>query len=72
MSVCLYKSCFLLVSITNPVQPIECLNSLTFSAWNPPTQSRAMFGDLAYLSVQTLEGRTLHITAHTQGFYVNK
>lgn len=50
----------------------ECLKSIKFSSWNPPTRTRAMFGDLAYIVVTTLENRTLHITAHTHGFYVNR
>lgn len=51
---------------------IECLKALAFDEWNPPTRARRLCGDLGYLLVTTLEGRTYHITAHTHGFYVNK
>lgn len=53
-------------------QPIECVKSITLSAWNPPTCDRAMLGDLAYICITTLENRKVHITSHIGGFYINR
>lgn len=51
--------------------PPKCVNSIVFSAFNPPSGNRKMRGDLFYLEVQTLEEKTLHITATCDGFYWN-
>jgi len=40
--------------------------------FNPPPGERRMKGDLLYLEANTLEGNAVHITACTQGFFVNK
>ena len=50
----------------------QCLISMTLSAWNPPPYTRRMAGDLLYLTVQTLEKETVHITCSASGFYVNQ
>ena len=51
--------------------PLSCLQSLTYSAFNPPPGNRRLRGDLLYLTCTTLESHTLHITAAIDGFYVN-
>ncbi|KAK3085037.1 hypothetical protein FSP39_023311 [Pinctada imbricata] len=50
----------------------QCIKVLTYSGWNPPPGNRKMHGDLLYLYVVTLEDKRYHITASTQGFYVNQ
>jgi len=55
-----------------PSPPPECVSSIGYSGWNPPPGNRRMLGDLFYLTVTTLEGNTVHITAIPSGFYVNK
>ncbi|KAI9254747.1 clustered mitochondria-domain-containing protein [Helicostylum pulchrum] len=49
----------------------ECIKSLTLSGWNPVPHRQKLKGDLLYLTVTTLEGEILHITASTKGFFVN-
>ncbi|CAO1632709.1 unnamed protein product [Parajaminaea phylloscopi] len=49
-----------------------CLRSLAISPWSPPPQPLRARGHLLYLQVATLEGETVHLTASTNGFYVNK
>ena len=56
---------------TEATTNISCLNSISFSGWNPPPKYRKLAGDLVYLTVSTLENRTLHITGSSKGFYVN-
>ncbi|CAK9304619.1 unnamed protein product [Gordionus sp. m RMFG-2023] len=51
---------------------ILCLKSLAFNHWNPPPGPRKMKGDLAYITVITLEDKEFHITACVRGFYVNQ
>jgi Mitochondrial function, CLU-N-term len=46
--------------------------SITISGWNPPPPSRKLHGDLAYFEVITAEEGSFHITAVSNGFYVNK
>ncbi len=55
-------------------QPLpKCLRAgPTFSGWNPPPAARRLQGDLLYLCVDTLEGRSLHVTATALGFFVNQ
>eukprot|EP01095_Lingulamoeba_sp_RSL-Kostka_P002398 TRINITY_DN1324_c0_g1_i1.p1 TRINITY_DN1324_c0_g1~~TRINITY_DN1324_c0_g1_i1.p1 ORF type:complete len:1254 (+),score=435.05 TRINITY_DN1324_c0_g1_i1:33-3794(+) len=48
------------------------LSKLTYSGWNPPLGSRLLQGDLFYIEALTLENKTFHITASTNGFFVNK
>ncbi|ODV82800.1 hypothetical protein CANARDRAFT_30523 [[Candida] arabinofermentans NRRL YB-2248] len=47
------------------------LRALYISSWTPATQERKLRGDLLYLTVQTLEGETYHLTSSVAGFYVN-
>ncbi|KAI8924202.1 clustered mitochondria-domain-containing protein [Entophlyctis helioformis] len=51
--------------------PVKCVASMALSAWSPPPLKRRMAGDLLYLTVETLEGETLEITAAVSGFYIN-
>ena len=50
---------------------LECVQYICYSGWNPPPKHRAIQGDLFYLVLKTLEGRVVHITAHSGGFYIN-
>ncbi|KAI9314033.1 clustered mitochondria-domain-containing protein [Dichotomocladium elegans] len=49
----------------------QCLKSLGLSGWNPVPHARRLQGDLMYLTVTTLEGETLNITASVNGFFAN-
>ncbi|XP_051777330.1 clustered mitochondria protein homolog [Erpetoichthys calabaricus] len=49
-----------------------CLLSLIVSQWSPPPGNRKLHGDLLYLTVRTIEGRSVDITACARGFYVNR
>lgn len=55
----------------SPKQKPVCLHSVTFSEYNPPSAKRRLKGDIAYLSVHTLEGQKFHLTACPAGFYLN-
>ncbi|XP_055004235.1 clustered mitochondria protein homolog [Boleophthalmus pectinirostris] len=54
------------------LKPLQCLQVLTLSSWNPPPGNRKMHGDLLYLNVLTIENREFNITASTRGFYINQ
>lgn len=45
---------------------------LNVSGFNPPPYYRKMQGDLYYLHVRTLEETDFHITANSEGFFVNQ
>lgn len=47
------------------------IKSLTISQWSPVSPKEAVRGDLLYLTLQTLENDTYHITCHLSGFFVN-
>ncbi|KAI7900383.1 clustered mitochondria-domain-containing protein [Cokeromyces recurvatus] len=49
----------------------ECIKSLALSGWNPVPHQQKLKGDLLYLTITTLEGEVVHITASTKGFFVN-
>lgn len=49
-----------------------CLRSISISPWSPPPQHLRARGHLFYLQFTTLEGESIHLTASTKGFYVNK
>merc|ERR1739848_974872 len=53
-------------------QILPCLKDLRYSAWNPPPGNRKLAGDLLYLLIVTLEDNVYHITASTNGFFVNR
>jgi protein TIF31 len=42
------------------------------SGFVPPSTSRKLLGDLYYLQIRTLEDTDLHITASSEGFFVNQ
>ncbi|KAL2326480.1 hypothetical protein Fmac_025538 [Flemingia macrophylla] len=54
-----------------PPEDVKCVESILFSAFNPPPRYRRLVGDLLYLDVTTLEGNALCITGSTRMFYVN-
>lgn len=47
------------------------LKSLALSPWNPVTVSRRAYGDLFYLTIKTLEGENVNVTASVSGFFIN-
>lgn len=49
-----------------------CVKSIVFSGYNPPPGPRKLAGDLMYLEVTIADGAVFHITAHVNGFYVNR
>lgn len=49
----------------------QCLRSIALSGWNPVPHAQRLKGDLMYILVTTLENDTFHITASTNGFFVN-
>ncbi|MGH0140692.1 UNVERIFIED_CONTAM: hypothetical protein FKN15_044716 [Acipenser sinensis] len=62
-----------------PLQPgsadskaAPCLLALALSRWSPPPGNRKLHGDLLYLSVRTVEGRSADITSCPRGFYINQ
>ncbi|MCO5608325.1 hypothetical protein L7F22_062531 [Adiantum nelumboides] len=53
------------------LQEISCIESIAFSSFNPVPGYRRLLGDLIYLDILTLEGKSFSVTAHTRGFFVN-
>lgn len=49
---------------------IPCLSAFGISPWSPPPHTRRMRGDIAYLTITTIEGESYHITGGTSGFWV--
>ncbi|KAE9028032.1 Clustered mitochondria [Phytophthora fragariae] len=50
-----------------------CVKSIVFSGYNPPPGPRKLAGDLLYLEVAVAGDNTrYHITAHVNGFFVNR
>lgn len=49
-----------------------CIKSIVFSGYNPPPGPRKLAGDLLYLEVTTADSAVFHVTAHVNGFYVNR
>ncbi|KAF1791688.1 Clustered mitochondria protein, N-terminal [Phytophthora cactorum] len=50
-----------------------CVKSIVFSGYNPPPGPRKLAGDLLYLEVVIAGDNTrYHITAHVNGFFVNR
>uniref|UniRef100_A0AAV1TDB8 Clu domain-containing protein n=1 Tax=Peronospora matthiolae TaxID=2874970 RepID=A0AAV1TDB8_9STRA len=50
-----------------------CLKSIVFSGYNPPPGPRKLAGDLMYLEVVVAgENTPYHITAHVDGFFMNR
>jgi hypothetical protein len=46
--------------------------SISYGGFNPPSSQRRAAGDLAYLEVILPDGKTVHVTAISKGFYINK
>ena len=46
--------------------------SISYGGFNPPSSQRRAAGDLAYLEVILPDGKTVHVTAISSGFYINK
>lgn len=57
--------------LQDPTLPV-CIKSIVFSGYNPPPGPRKLAGDLFYLEVTTPDNTTYQITAHVNGFYVNR
>lgn len=55
----------------NKILHVKCVDSITFSSYNPVPPYRKMVGDIFYLSVKTLEGNEWGITCSVNGFYKN-
>ncbi|KAI0488854.1 hypothetical protein KFK09_028693 [Dendrobium nobile] len=56
--------------VSSPMD-IKCVESITFSSFNPPPSYRRLVGDLIYIDITILEGSELCISGTTKGFYVN-
>jgi protein TIF31 len=50
----------------------QCIKSIVFSGYNPPPGPRKLAGDLMYLEVTTEDNVMFNVTAHVNGFYVNR
>ncbi|TYZ63315.1 hypothetical protein PybrP1_005947 [[Pythium] brassicae (nom. inval.)] len=48
------------------------VKSIVFSGYNPPPGPRKLAGDLLYLEVAVADGAVFHVTAHVDGFFVNR
>lgn len=59
------------IDLQDPTLPV-CIKSIVFSGYNPPPGPRKLAGDLFYLEVTTPDNATYQITAHVNGFYVNR
>lgn len=55
----------------NKVQQIKCVESITYSSFNPVPPYRRMVGDLFYLVVRTLDSGDHGITCSVNGFFRN-
>jgi protein TIF31 len=55
----------------NKVQHVKCVDSISFSGFNPVPPYRRMVGDLFYLVVKTLDSGEHGITCNVNGFYRN-
>jgi protein TIF31 len=50
---------------------VKCIESLSFSSFNPAPPYRKMVGDIFYLSVKSIEGVECGITCSSNGFFKN-
>jgi protein TIF31 len=55
----------------NKLKPIKCIESISFSSFNPVPPYRRLQGDLFYLSVKSLDHGDFGITCCVNGFYRN-
>ena len=61
---------------------VRCINTISYSGWNPPPRNRLLQGDIWYLDIKTLERfnflvlsyleKDYCITCSVKGFYVNE
>ena len=49
----------------------KCVESITYSTYNPVPHARKLAGDLFYLTVKTLDAGERGITCCVNGFYLN-
>ncbi|XP_020579345.1 clustered mitochondria protein isoform X2 [Phalaenopsis equestris] len=64
-------SCSVCNFVVSSPMDIKCVESITFSSFNPPPSYRRLVGDLIYVDIKILEGTELCISGTTKGFYVN-
>jgi len=55
----------------NKVLPIKCVETISYSLFNPVPPYRKMVGDLFYLVVRTLDSGEFGLTCNVNGFYRN-
>ena len=55
----------------NKVQHIKCVESISFSSFNPVPAYRKMVGDLFYLVVKTIDAGEVGITCCVNGYFKN-
>ena len=55
----------------NKIQHVKCVESITFSSYNPVPPYRKLVGDLFYLTVKTLDSGEHGITCSINGFFKN-
>ena len=55
----------------NKVQKVKCIESISFSSFNPVPPYRKMVGDIFYLTIKTLDTGEHGITCCINGFYKN-
>lgn len=60
--------------VHHSITPADSIKGMFFSGWNPPPPPRKLRGDLFYLEVHfnVPNAPALHITAQSNGFYINK
>lgn len=52
-------------------QKFKCVNSVNKSVHNQTILENKRQGDIVYLDIQTLEGKTIYVTCHERGFFIN-
>jgi hypothetical protein len=52
-------------------QKFKCVNSFNKSIHNQTVPENKRQGDIVYLEIQTLEGKTVNVTCNERGFFVN-
>lgn len=58
------------IILTDKLCHVDC--HISYGGFNPPSSLRKSIGDLMYLEVSLPENKTVHITAVSSGFFVNK
>ena len=70
-----YQHTLIQLTPQNTIKPLllrENILEVSVSGWNPPPPSRKLAGDLLYIQVITKTEGTFHLTAVSDGFYINK